>query len=408
MAKLISFKNIGPGTLVAAAFIGPGTVTICSKAGASFGFSLLWAMVLSIFATVVLQEMSARLGLISKMGLAEAIRSQLKKKWMRTLAVVLIISAIIIGNSAYQAGNISGSVLGLQNFIPQFSYEIGGVSITIWPIILGGLAFIMLYIGSYKLIERTLVILVVIMSLSFIVAALMTMPNWKQLFTGTFIPTFPNGSLTLIIGLIGTTVVPYNLFLHASLVQEKWSETADLKKVRKDSLISIILGGLVSMSIVIAAAAIPSGTIENAGDLAKGLEPLYGNYASVLIGLGLFAAGITSAVTAPLAAGYVAQGCFGWEKNIKSTRFRLVWGFVLTVGVIFASLGTKPLEIIQFAQITNGLLLPILALFLIWIVNRKPLMGLYVNSRFQNVMALLLIFIVVVLSVKMIYNGFNP
>jgi len=408
MAKLISFKNIGPGTLVAAAFIGPGTVTVCSKAGSNFGFSLLWALVLSIFATLILQEMSARLGLISKMDLAEAIRSQLKQKWMRTMAVVLIISAIIVGNSAYQAGNISGSVLGLQNFIPQFSYEIGGFNVTIWPIILGGLAFIMLYIGSYKLIERTLVILVVIMSLSFIAAALMTMPNWKQLFAGTFIPTLPNGSLTMIVGLIGTTVVPYNLFLHASLVQEKWTDATDLKKVRKDSLISIVLGGLVSMSIVIAAAAIPTGTIENAGDLAKGLEPLYGKYASGLLGLGLFAAGITSAITAPLAAGYVAQGCFGWEKNIKSTRFRLVWGFVLIVGVIFASLGTKPMEIIQFAQITNGLLLPILALFLIWIVNRKPLMGVYVNTRFQNALALLLIFIVVVLSVKMIYNGFNP
>ncbi len=405
--KFNPFKTLGPGALIAAAFIGPGTVTVCTKAGVRFGFALLWALVLSVVATAVLQEMSARLGLISKKGLAEALTSQLKTPWMKWLAVILIVSAILIGNSAYQAGNISGGVLGLQTIFPETNVQLGDFSLNYLVFIIGAIAFLLLYLGNYKFIERALVSLVVLMSLSFVVTAILTSPNLSKLFSAVFMPQVPEASLLTIIALIGTTVVPYNLFLHASLVQEKWKGEADLKAVRIDTVASIVLGGIVSIAIVISAAAIQSTAVMNGGDLAKGLEPLYGSFAKYFMGIGLFAAGITSAVTAPLAAAYVARGCFGWEKDLKSTRFRIVWILVLFIGVVFAAIGKSPIVVIQFAQVANGFLLPIIAFFLLWAVNRSDIMKKYTNTLVQNVLGGFIILVALGLSIKTLFFVFN-
>lgn len=406
MSKLNLLKNSGPGTMVAAAFIGPGTVTMCSIAGAQFGYSLLWAMILSIVSTIVLQGMAARLGLIYQNGLAEAIVSQLKSKLVRYIVVILVVAAIIIGNSAYQAGNITGGVLGLETFLPQLSLSFDGFALNLLPLILGGVTFILLYLGNYKFIERTLVFLVILMSVSFIITALMTQPDWGKLITGSFVPTVPEGSLLTIVGLIGTTIVPYNLFLHASLVQEKWKNPTDLRLIKKDTLISISLGGLVSVAIIVCAASIPNATIKSATDLAAGLEPIYGNYANYFLGIGLFAAGLTSAITAPLAAAYVARGCFGWEKNLKSPRFRATWIIVLMIGTFFAMVGENPIEIIKFAQVSNGILLPIIAFFLWWMVNKSEIMGAYKNTIYQNILSGLIILVTFLITCRIIYTIF--
>jgi len=293
------FKNIGPGPLVAAAFIGPGTVTLCTIAGVNFGYALLWAMVLSIVATLVLQEMSARLGIITQKGLSEIIRSEIKHPFFRGLAIVLILSAIVIGNAAYEAGNISGGVLGLETIIENPKIQIGGFTLNFLSILVGAVGFVLLYIGNYKVLEKTLVSLVILMSIAFLITAILTKPDISEILSGIFIPKFPNNSILTIIGLIGTTVVPYNLFLHAALVKEKWHQKSDLKFARKDTLIAVILGGLVSTCIIISASAIQTQEINNASDLAKGLEPLFGSFAKYFLAIGLFAAGITSAITAP-------------------------------------------------------------------------------------------------------------
>ena len=215
------FKNIGPGTLIAAAFIGPGTVTLCTIAGVNFGFNLLWAMVLSIFATIVLQEMAARLGIISQKGLSEVLREEIKNPFLKQFITLLILAAIVVGNASYEAGNISGGVLGLETILGKTYFEIGVFSINSISLLVGVVAFALLYLGSYKILEKVLVSLVLIMSVSFIITAIITKPNLAEIFKGTFIPSFPENSLLTVIGLIGTTVVPYNLFLHASLVKER-------------------------------------------------------------------------------------------------------------------------------------------------------------------------------------------
>ncbi len=401
------FQNIGPGTLVAAAFIGPGTVTLCTLSGVNFGFNLLWAMVISIVATIVLQEMAARLGIISQKGLSEVIQKEVKNPIVKQLVIGLILIAIVIGNSLYEAGNIGGGVLGLETVLGSWKVSLGTISVNLMNILIGVIAFFLLYIGNYKFLEKALVSLVVLMSVSFLITAILTKPDILGIIKGMFVPKLPENSLLTVIGLIGTTVVPYNLFLHASLVKEKWNTPNDLPSARKDTIISIILGGFVSLAIIISAAAIPSGKISNAADLAQGLAPLFGNASKYLLAVGLFAAGITSAITAPLAAAYVAKGCLGWQGGLKSRNFRLVWMFILVLGVLFSSFGIKPIQIIKVAQVANGLLLPLIAGILLWVMNKKTILGNYTNSKFQNFIGLCILTFSIFLGVKSILKVLN-
>jgi manganese transport protein len=401
------FKNIGPGPLVAAAFIGPGTVTLCTLAGVNFGYALLWAMVLSILTTIVLQEMAARLGIVTQKGLSEIIRSEIKNPALRSFVIILILSAIVIGNAAYEAGNISGGALGMQTLFGNPIIELGSLKLDIMSLIIGLVAFALLYLGNYKILEKALVFLVILLSLAFLTTAIITKPNLIEVSKNIVFPKFPEGSILTIIGLIGTTVVPYNLFLHSSLAKTKWKDKSDLGFARKDTIAAVVLGGIVSICIIISAASIPSQDISNASDLAKGLEPLFGAYAKYFLAIGLFAAGITSAITAPLAAAFVASGCLGWSANLKSARFRAVWMFILGLGVVFSTVGFKSIEIIKFAQVTNGLLLPIIAGFLLWLMNKFSILGSYKNSKFQNILGIVILAITFFLGAKGILSVFK-
>ena len=397
----------GPGVLVAAAFIGPGTVTVCTITGATYGFTLLWAMLLSIIATIILQEMAARIGLVTGKGLAGVIRETISNKTFKAFAIGLMLSAITLGNAAYEAGNLSGGVLGIEALGISGGFTVGNLTFNAWSISLGILAAIILFIGNYKVLEKILVTLVIIMSLAFLITAVMTKPDVTALLKGSFTPSFPKGSLLTIVALIGTTVVPYNLFLHASLVSEKWSGKEAIPAARRDTIVAVVLGGLVSMAIIVCAAAIQAGEVRNAGDLARSLEPLFGDYARYFIGLGLGAAGLTSAITAPLAAAYVVQGCMGWESNLKATRFRVIWISILVLGVFFSSVGYSPVEIIQFAQVANGVLLPVIAAYLIWIVNKRSVMGRDTNSLVQNVISVIIWCVVFMLGARTILKVFG-
>lgn len=401
------FQNIGPGTLVAAAFIGPGTVTLCTIAGVNFGMNLLWAMGLSILATIVLQEMAARLGLVSQKGLSEVIRSEIKIPFFKKAITLLILSAIVIGNASYEAGNISGGILGIETVLGRITTPLAGLSINFWSLIIGSIAFALLYFGNYRFLEKTLIALVLLMSFSFVITAVITGPDPLEVLKGLLIPKFPEKSILTIIGLIGTTVVPYNLFLHAALVKEKWKNSEALPLARRDTVVSIVLGGLVSMAILISAAGIPAQDINNASDLAKSLEPLYGSFAKYFLALGLFAAGITSAITAPLAAAYVAKGCLGWKGNQKSRGFRGVWMFILIVGVFFSAIGISPIEIIKFAQVANGILLPVIVGVLLWIMNKKNVLGVFSNTLYQNIVGFIILGISIFLGLKSILTVFS-
>ena len=400
-------KNVGPGALVAAAFIGPGTVTSCSTSGANYGYTLLWAMLLSVISVIIMQLMAARVGIVSKMGLGQALRAKFAGKTARILLAVLVIAAVFIGNIAYETGNITGSVLGVQAAIPAAGNDAGRI---ILIVIITIIAFILLWSGSYKYIEKFLTGLVVVMGVIFLITAFAAKPDWLGVLKGIFgfqVPQEEKAWMT-IAALMGTTVVPYNIYLHASSAAKKWSEDEDVEEglasSRLDSILSIGLGGLISMAIIVCASATINGTgvkISNGGDMALSLQPLLGNWATVIFGIGLFAAGISSAITAPLAAAFASTGILGWAEDLKDKKFRIFWIIVVAFG-LFASifLGKSPTEIILFAQAANAFLLPITGVLLLLVANDKKIMDKYKNSLVFNIFAVLVIALFIFIAAR--------
>lgn len=404
----MKLPQIGPAFLVTAAFIGPGTVITASLAGANFGLSLVWALLFAMVATLVLQEMAARLGIVTQQGLGENIRAAINQPLLRWAAIALVVSAIVVGNGAYQSGNISGATLGLSSIVQQLNINLT-YSTIVFPLLIGGIAFLLLFTGSYKLIERSLIVLVGLMSSAFIITFLITKPQWQTLLGHFFSFDMPTGSMLTVIALIGTTVVPYNLFLHASTVSEKWHSTDDILSARKDLFISIPLGALISVAILSTAASAFFGqqlSINSAADLAPALQPLFGNWASVFLGVGLFCAGISSAITAPLAAAYALSGILNLDKNLNAFGFKLTWMIILLLGVMISCIGIKPVAVIWFAQVANGLLLPIVSMFLLWMLNTEKL-GQFRNNIWQNISAVSVILIACMLSARSLLSAFG-
>ncbi|GAA0757829.1 Nramp family divalent metal transporter [Psychroflexus lacisalsi] len=402
--KLSSY--FGPGTFVAAAFIGPGTITICSIAGVRFGTDLLWALVLSIVATIILQNMSARIGLVTQMDLGTAMREIVSQPLLKALLMVLVVVAIVFGNAAYEAGNISGAVMGFSVIYADTQLSFGDFTLDYLPLVIGASCYFILNLNSYKKIEKLLIVLVVLMSLSFLATALITKPDLLSLVKGITLFKMPSDSLTTVLAIVGTTIVPYNLFLHSSVVQEKWKGVSGLKFAKLDSAIAIGLGGLVSIAVVVAASEIPREELRSILDMAETLEPLYGVYAKYLLGFGFFAAGITSTLTAALAAAYVLKGCLGWKIDNTHPKFKWTWRGILLLGVVFSSLGINPIELIQIAQVSNAILLPFIAILLLAIVSNRKLMGDYRNTQFQNTVGVLIILFCLFLSVKSFFMMF--
>ncbi len=375
-------KAIGPGALTAAAFIGPGTVTTATLAGAQYGFALVWALIFATIAAIILQEMAVRLGVVARLGLGEAVTSAFQQSLAaRWIIVALIISALFVGNAAYEGGNIAGAVLGLEAAFD------GGPSRQAFAAAIALTAGAILLFGGYKFIEKFLIAVVVMMSIAFAAALFVVGPDWGALAAGA-VPSIPAGALPLAIALIGTTIVPYNLFLHAAAARRRWPDASGIGEARLDARLSIGLGGVVSILVLsTAAASLFSAGLEitNAADMARQLEPAFGAGAKYLLAAGLFAAGLSSAITAPLATGFAAAELFNFESDPKATMFRIVAGAVLAIGALVAISGARPIEVIVFAQIANGMLLPIIAVFLLYAANRKSTLGAHANGLAANI-----------------------
>ncbi|TVP51450.1 MAG: divalent metal cation transporter, partial [Mongoliibacter sp.] len=363
----------------------------------NFGLDLLWALGLSIIATVSLQEMAARIGLVTQSGLANVISTSLGKGFFRYFSLLLILTAIVMGNAAYEAGNISGGVMGMELFFQVPIIEFGKLQVNLMNLLIGAAAWFLLMTGSYQRITKILTALVILMSLAFLINAIMVRPSFIAIFQG-FKPNIDQSNILQIVALIGTTVVPYNLFLHSSLVGEKWQKIQDLRAVRVDTIVSVVLGGLVSMAIVITAAGSGVKEINSALELAIGIEPLLGTFAKYFIGFGLFAAGITSAITAPLAGAFVVTGIFGWSGDLGKSPMRWSISGILGLGLLFASFGIKPVQLINLAQFANGLLLPLLSAYILWLANKSSLMEKQSNTLIINLLGFAVWLITLVLG----------
>lgn len=387
----------GPGLIIAASFIGPGTLTTAIVTGASYGFALAWAVVFSIVATIVLQEMASRLGIGGRIGLGEAMRRTFENPIAKVLMVILVVAAIGIGGAAYAGGDTTGTALAVSSVLPI------DIRIIIALIIL--VIFGLLVTGSYKVVEKVLMAMVVILALLFVATTFVVQPPFGEVLKGMFVPSIPAGAALTTIALIGTTVVPYNVFLHASLVQENWGEMEENKAIREarvDTVSSIALGGIITLAVMATAFGgmfLKGITAETGTDLARALEPLLGDAAGWVFALGLFCAGFTSALAGPLGAAYAICGVLGLSTDMKSWSFRIVWIAVLAIGALIALTGFEPVSIIIIAQAANGLLLPIIAVFLLITMNNRRLLGKHANGVVANVLGAMITLVVIGLAI---------
>jgi len=314
------------------------------------------------------------------LNLGQAIAQSFEGKSSRWLILILVVGAIIFGSAAYQTGNILGALVGIQ--------LVFDISAKILVLIIGLVVVLVLSIPSLRIVARLMGFLVVFMGLVFLTTAVFVAQNLssQEILSGLIIPKIPyeSGADLLVLGLIGTTVVPYNLFL-GSGVSDK---THQLREMRLGLAVAIFLGGIISMAVLIVGTAIQGEFSFNA--LAGALTSQLGGWAVYLFGFGMFAAGFSSAITAPLASAITAQSLFGnqnpekWQRN--STNFRLVWLFVLVVGLGFGMSDVKPVPAIILAQALNGLVLPFVSIFLVFVINNPQLMNKEgLNKRRNNI-----------------------
>jgi len=362
--------RLGTSSVVVAAFVGPGTVLTCASAGVSFGYALGWVLLFATCSVFVLQSFTANTGILARSGLGEAVRETITAPGPRAVSFTLIVVGLWVGCAAFEMGNLIGAAAGITTLLETSMddrWVVGAIA---------SLAAIILLLDLRALI-RVFAVLVGGMSLLFLGGLLLAPVDWGAALTGLAVPRVPDGSLLTVVALIGTTVVTYNLFLHASVAKAYWAETDDPQAAWRREMTGMILflpaGGLVSFAILATGATLfgTGADPDGVASLARLLEPAAGSAAQLCFGLGLFAAGLTSAMTAPLAAAAGIRELFGWDDDPTGWAFRGVWASVLVTGVAFGMAGWSPLPAIVAAQAANGVLLPLIAAFVLYLSTRQ-------------------------------------
>ena len=386
------FTSILLWSVIAAAFIGPGTVTTAASAGASHGFSLLWALVFSTVACLVLQEASGRLTIVSGQTLGQVLRTRYSSGFTGGLLLVLVLGAILLGCAAYEAGNILGGVAGAALAT--------GWTTLVLTLLSGLIAASLLWFQTPRTVARLLSGVVAIMGVGFLVTAWRIAPPMEELVLGSLVPHLPSGSGVLVLGLIGTTVVPYNIFLGSGLAGGQ-----TLKELRLGLTVAVGLGGLISMGVLVVGSAVKGDFSFEA--LASVLSSELGEWAKNFFALGLLGAGLSSAITAPLAAAITARdllsrGSQDSRWGARSWRYRAIWIGVLLTGMGFGLSHVRPIPVIVLAQALNGILLPVVAVILFVVVNDRQLLGDKSNGLLSNIAMGVVVGVSVLLGVSAI------
>ena len=383
-----TFKNIIVWSVITAAFIGPGTLTTAAGAGARFSYDLLWTVVFATVACLVLQEGAARLSILSGKDLGTLIRGQRGKVWV--VARYLTGISVIFGCVAYQSGNVAGAVSGMS---------LAGLSDG--PFLAGGLSalvFALLFTGNYKAISRVLTAMVALMGTVFLVTAFLSDARLTTVLQGLS-PSLPTGSGLAVLGLIGTTIVPYNLFLGSGV-----GKGQGISDMRKGLAIMVLFGGAITGSVLITGA-----MVQGAFDfpsLAAAMEAKIGGWSVWLLAAGLFAAGFTSCVTAPLAAGFIARSIFGDPEKKNDRSYLAGWMIVVGAGAIVGMLGLRPIPLIILAQALNGLVLPLVAFIIVLFLNDRSMVGASgLNKMIINIITLMVLAIVTGIGLMNLFSA---
>jgi manganese transport protein len=380
--------------VISAAFIGPGTVATATSAGAEYGLALLWTIVFAIIACIVLQEGAARINIAANLSLGQAIVKQFSSEGKKISIAMALTIAVVLGCAAYEAGNILGAVSGISLIV--------GIKTQVATLGIIFIAAVLLYTNRFNLITTFLASIIGIMGLSLLAVAFSLDINSGDLIQGLTIPRIPQGSELLTLGLIGTTVVPYNLFLGSRLAKSQ-----ELKSMRRGLSLSVIMGGLISVSLILIGSKV-EGPFSFMG-VADALSKATGPWATYFFAFGLFAAGLTSAITAPWAASITLTSTI--KVKSKNKAFKITWMIVLLAGLIFGVSEVKPIPIIILAQAVNGILLPFLAVAILLVLNNKQIMLQHANRWVGNLLLLLIVWVTGILGLlnflKAIYSTFG-
>jgi len=385
------FQSVGPGFIIASVVLGPGSITVASRIGSENGYAFLWVIVLSVIFMAVYTTMAARFGVVNK----ESFLSVIAGKYGRVFAVFIGVSSFVAAAS-FQFGNNLGIGIGMQG--------ITGIDERVWPLIFTPLAIILVFWAKnlYKALEKLMMIMVLIIIVSFFVNLLFIKPDAAGVIAG-FIPAkIPHGAFNEIAAIIATTFVLNGAVFQAYLVQDKGWTTADYKTSMHDSIAGIVILAVISMLVIItsAAALYPLHvTVNSAADMAKQLEKMFGPFSKYIFSLGLCAAAFSSLVVNGVIGGRLLADSFGWGASIASKATKISITAVLLIGMVIAVFFKgQIIPALVAAQASSLFGVPLIAIGMVLLLNNRKVMGDYVNSKWQNVLAafgLLLISVIV-------------
>ncbi len=397
---------IGPGIITANVDNDAGGITTYSVAGARYGYGLLWMMPLVALALIIIQEMSARLGVVTGKGLADLVRESLGVR-----VTTVIIGILLVANLANTVSEFAGVAASMEIFGVSKYISVPLAAVGVWLLIVK---------GNYKSVERIFLVASAIY-LAYVASGIMANPPWGQVLQETLTPSFrfEAGYVTLFITVIGTTIAPWMQFYQQSSIADKGLKAADYAYERLDVVVGALFAVFVAVFITIACAATlytHGLQVQTAADAAVALGPLAGPYAQVLFALGLLNASVFSAAILPLSTAYVVCEAFGWESAVSRDwkQAPIFFGIYTALIVLGAGIILLPIrsliEAMLASQTLNGVLLPVILVVMLRLINDRRLMGNFVNGRVLNILSwttvLVLIALTLILVMTTVWPGF--
>ncbi|MFL5778666.1 MAG: Nramp family divalent metal transporter [Chloroflexota bacterium] len=400
---LLAFLAVmGPGLIAGVAGNDAGGVTTYSVLGAETGLSLLWLFPITIVILAIVQDIAARLGVVTGQGLSDLIRDRFGVRWTAFAMLVLLVA-----NVANTVAEFSGASAALEIFGVSRYITVPLVGLAIWALVV---------YGSYKTVERVFLSVMVVF-LTYVASAILAHPDWSEVFRALVTPTLDLSPtvLLLMVALVGTTITPYMQFYLQSAVAEKGIDEEELGLERADAIGGAVWTNVIAVFIVVATAStifVAGGHIETAADAALALEPVAGELATGLFAVGLFGASVLAATIMPLSTAFVICEAFGWESGVDNRfgdarAFFSIYTFVLVVGAAVVLIpGLDLLPVILASQYLQGLLLPIVLVFMVLLVNDDRLMGRHRNGRVANILAWTAVGLVTALDLVLLGTAF--
>jgi manganese transport protein len=398
------FKYIGPGLLVTVGFIDPGNWASNLAAGADYGYALLWMVTLSTIMLIILQHNVAHLGIATGLCLSEAAAIYIQRRYSR-----IMLSSAMLASVSTSLAEILGGAIAL-NLLFHIPIRAAAILVAIF-------VFIMLFTNSYKMIEKWIIAFVSVIGLSFLYELSLVNIDWPSAIKGFVVPSFPTGSMIIIMSVLGAVVMPHNLFLHSEIIQSRQWNLKEEKVIKRqlnyeylDTILSMLIGWAINSSMIILAAATFFKTKTPVTELAQAnslLAPLLGSNAAFVFAVALLFSGISSTITSGMAAGSIFAGMFkeSYDSKDNHTRLGVTISLVLALGIIF--LISDPFKGLIISQMCLSIQLPITIFLQVYLTSSQKVMGKYKNSSFLKILLYTIGGIVTLLNIALFISLFN-